>query len=408
MNLRLKKILLILGFALIVFGFAFGLYWFFFRSSPSAVTPTPGTVTPGGQLPTAGEGVPGGTPTTPGVSGLPQVPGTGVGNLPSGVPSTGRTTVLRTEPTQQISMSSSGLRSYNPNDGRFYKINANGDVVPLSNQTFFGVQKVDWGNNSDQAILNFPDGSNVYYNFATNNQVTLPQYWEDFSFSPNDAEIAAKAVGGNENNRFLVVSNPDGTNARPVEDLGANQDKVHVDWSPNNQAIAYSFTGDSLGFDRQSIVLVGKNQENFKSLVVEGRGFVPNWSPTGDNMVYSVYSSNDNYLPSLWFSGASGDNTNANRQNLNLPTWADKCAWQSQTVVICGVPTQLDTGAGLQRDAFRQVPDEIYKLNLETGERINLGQPQGGAAVDQMTITPDGSAAMFTDAITGKLIRFNL
>ncbi|PIP60560.1 hypothetical protein COX00_02415 [Candidatus Uhrbacteria bacterium CG22_combo_CG10-13_8_21_14_all_47_17] len=236
----------------------------------------------------------------------------------------------------------------------------------------------------------------------------MPQYWEDFSFSPNDAEIAAKAVGGNENNRFLVVSNPDGTNARPVEDLGANQDKVHVDWSPNNQAIAYSFTGDSLGFDRQSIVLVGKNQENFKSLVVEGRGFVPNWSPTGDNMVYSVYSSNDNYLPSLWFSGASGDNTNANRQNLNLPTWADKCAWQSQTVVICGVPTQLDTGAGLQRDAFRQVPDEIYKLNLETGERINLGQPQGGAAVDQMTITPDGSAAMFTDAITGKLIRFNL
>lgn len=408
MNSRLKKILIISGFVLVVLAFAFGLYWFFFRPSAPAPTVPPGGVLPSGQLPSAGEGVPGATPTAPGIPGLPEVPGAGVGALPTGVPTPGRTTVLRTEPTQQISMDASGLRGYNPNDGRFYKINANGEAVPLSNQTFFGVDQVDWGNNSDQAILNFPDGSNIYFNFATNKQVTLPQHWEDFSFSPNDAEIAAKSIGNNENNRFLVVANPDGTSARPVEALGSNQDKVHVDWSPNNQVIAYSFTGEPLGFNRESVVLVGKNQENFKSLVVEGRGFVPSWSPTGENMVYSVYSSEDNYLPSLWFSGASGDNVNANRQNLSLPTWADKCAWQSQTVVICGVPTQLERGAGLQRDLFRDVPDEIYRINLETGERVNLGQPQGGAAVQQMTITPDGSAAIFTDDITGRLIRFDL
>ena len=206
----------------------------------------------------------------------------------------------------------------------------------------------------------------------------------------------------------MITANPDGTNAKAIEDLGNNQDKAHVSWSPNNQIVAYSFTGDPLGYDRQQVLLIGQNQENFKGLIVEGRGFVPNWSPTGDNLLYSVYNSSEGYLPKLWVSGASGDNINGNRRSLELNTWADKCAWQNETSLVCAVPTSLEVGSGLQRDIANDVPDSIYKINLQTGEKLNLGVPVGKPTVGQMTLSKDGKAVYYTNLSTGALERFAL
>ncbi len=408
MNPRLKQALLIGGFILIVLAMAFGLYWFFFRGAPPTI-PEPTVPGPSGQLPTPGGAVPPtGQPTTT-IPGLPDVAGQPREfALPEGIPQVERTQVLVPGTVTQLSMSREGARAYNPADGRFYRVTPQGEATPLSGQVFFNVDTVDWANNSDKAIINYPDGSNIFYDFSTNEQVTLPAHWEDFSFSPNDDKIAAKSIGNNESNRFLVVSNPDGTEAKSVEHLGNNQDKVHVNWSPNNQIIAHSFTGEPLGFDRQSVLMIGQNQENFKALVVEGRGLIPNWSPDGSELLYSVYSSGDGYRPSLWISGAVGDQINANRRNLQIATFADKCAWQNTATVICGVPTSLGEGAALQRELFDTVPDEIFKINLQTGDVINLGAPAGGGSVGAITVTEDGSAAIFTEASTGRLIRFDL
>ncbi len=407
MSDRLKRLLLIVGFVLITLGLAFALYYFFFRpvaqptAPPSAVPPRAGGLVPGapGARPTPEEAA------RPGLPPVTRVPGLA---LPTGVPTVPRSQVIVDRVTRNISAGKTGLRSYNPADGRFYRVSPEGELTPLSNQTFFDVQDVDWGNQTDKAVLTYPDGSNILYDFEQDKQYTLPKHWEDFGFSPNDDRIAAKSIGNNENNRFLVVSNPDGTNVRPVENLGQNQDKVHVNWSPNNQIIAHSFTGEPLGYDRQSIIMVGQNQENFKALVVEGRGFVPSWSPSGDNLLYSVYNSSDGYRPGIWISGASGDSINANRRNLNIQTWADKCAWQNEDVVICGVPTSLPRGAGLQRDVARGIPDQIVRVNIATGETTNLGLTSDSASVANMTVGSDGNAVFFTNETTGRLIRFDL
>lgn len=410
MDERLRRVLFITGFLIIVAGLAWGLYYLFFRPLlPVVAPPTATTTLPGGQLPGAGTGRPA-TTTTPGGPGvLPVQPGTPFQpSLPTGLETPGRVNVLRQEITRSISVSSNGqVRGYNPADGRFYRIDQDGNAVPMSNQVFNGVDQVDWGNSSDKAVLTFPDGSNIMYDFTTNQQVTLPRHWEDFEFSPQDDKIVAKSVGNNADNRFLVVSNPDGSNARTVEDLGDNEERVHSSWSPNNQVIAYSFTGEPLGMDRQQVLLLGQNRENFKGLVIEGRGFIPKWSPSGNNLLYSVYTSSNSYRPSLWVSGASGDSINENRRNLQISTWADKCAWLSESSMVCGVPRTMPAGAGLQRDVAAGIVDDIYRLNLETGEVINLGEAQG-ASVQEISVTPDGSAAVFTDANSGRLIRFDL
>lgn len=408
MNERLKRVLIIIGFVLVTMLLGYLLYRVFFKPLPTP-TPTP-TPTPGvtGQLPGAGQaGAPPGAAPPPG--GLPVAPGVGLPTTPP-TAAPARTTVLTETVTSAISMSPSGngIRSYDPLDGKFYKVLDDGTRIALSNQTFFDVSNVSWGNVTDKAILSFPDGAKILYDFQTNTQATLPKYWEDFNFSPQDTSIVAKSIGNNETNRFLVTANPDGTNAQLIEELGQNQDKVHSSWSPNDQIVAYSMTGDPQGFDRQEVMLIGKHQENFKGLMVEGRGFVPNWSPSGANLLYSVYNSNDDYKPSLWISGAAGDTINANRINLNIQTWANKCAWQSESSIICAVPVQLDAGAGLQPELASSIPDNIFRIDTKTGRAINLGQPDGSPTIKQMTLSPDGRFMYFNDTTTGKLIRFAL
>lgn len=414
MSDRLKRVLFIIGFILSCIALGVAIYYVFFRptlpggsttSSPSAA----------GRLPQAGDS------TSTAVSELPSgtetLPSNPVVRSPLTLPESpeepvlSRTRVVSEGVTRHLSRAaggSAGVRFYNPTDGRFYRITDDGLQIPLSDQVFPDVDEVSWGKSSDKAVLTFPDGSHIFYDFTTNRQVTLPRYWDEFDFSPNDNQIVSKSVGNNEDNRYLITANPDGTGARAVEELGQNQDKVHVSWSPNDQIIAYGFTGEPIGFDRQAVVMVGKNHENFKNLVVEGRGFTPNWSPSGRTVLYSVYNGSEGFRPSLWVSGAVGDAINTNRRNLNLQTWSDKCVWQSEQVVYCAVPSSLDDGAGLQPELFKDTKDFIYKIDLGSGSLTNLGQPEGSPSIQQMTLGSDDQALFFNDQSTGKMIRFSL
>lgn len=282
---------------------------------------------------------------------------------------------------------------YNPSDNRFYAIDSQGKLTTLSDQQFFGVQNVIWSPDATKAILEYPDGSKVRYNFATKNQVTLPKHWEDFNFSPDGNKIVAKSMGLDADNRWLIVANEDGSKATNIESMGANADKVITSWSPNNQSIA--FFSDGVDFNRKEVFFVGQHGENFKSLITEGRGFQPLWSPQGDELVYSVYSSDNDYKPTLWIVGAQGDTIGANRRPLELNTWADKCTY-SQNQLYCAVPTALERGAGLYPATARNTPDLLYKIDPNTGQK-QLIPASVSTSMNNLTVSPDGMYLYFTE-----------
>jgi hypothetical protein len=410
MSERWKKILFIVFFVLVVGGVGFALYWVFFRPLQPTDLPPGQQPTGQGQLPTAGQAT--GTRVPPGgTTGLPRTTSTGA--VPSAITPTGeRSRILSDRAAKGLSLqpTGQGVRFYDERDGKFYRLNADGTLTALSDQTFFNVDRVDWGKRTDQAILTYPDGSKLYYDFRSQRQVTLPKHWEDFDFSPTDDQVVLKSIGNNPTNRFLVVSNPDGTNAEAIESMGDNHDRVDTSWSPNDQVVAFALTAEEpLGYDRQGIVVVGKNQENFKNLIVEGRGMVPQWSPSGSQLLYSVYTSDNGFRPTLWVSGAVGDQINANRQSLGIQTWADKCAWQEETTLICAVPTSLQEGAGLQRAIADRVPDHIFRLNLSTGSVVDLGAPARlPTTISQLVVSPDGRSVYYTDLATGSVSQFDL
>lgn len=289
---------------------------------------------------------------------------------------------------------------YSEQDGRFYRVSGEGNLQPLSDQVFFNVDEVTWAPNSNDAIIEYPDGANIYYDFEEERQVTLPKHWEDFSFSEDGGRVAAKSVGLSPENRWLIVSNPDGSNTKLVEPLGENGDKVTVDWSPNQQVLGFSRTGDPLGANREQILLVGQNGENFQGLIVEGRGFESTWSQKGDKLAYSVFNARNDFKPELWVVNANPNNVGTNRRLLNVNTWAEKCSFDpsNQRFMYCGVPERLDTGAGFQPALADLTPDRLYRIDTQTGIQTEIQiDDNRDHTINEIMVAEDGRSLIFTD-----------
>lgn len=420
MSDRVKRVLFAVAFLLFAGGIGFAMYWVFFQGGtipgipglgpaptqePTDATREPGT----GSLEPSGPAGDRNITEPPSGDGLPVSGGAFGGDTQTTTDTTPQTAVLRDGLTQNVSRSTNGLgaRYYNPDDGKFYRVD-NGATTALSETSFPRAETVAWGNSSDQAVITFPDGRNIHFNFQTGAQNTLPSHWEDFAFSPDDTKIVTKAIATSPDARFLVVSDPDGSNSRAIEPLGNNANLVTPTWSPNNQIVAFALTGNPQGLDRQEVLMVGQNHENFRALQVEGRGFMPNWSPDGATVLYSVWSAASDYRPELWVSGGSASNMNQNRTKLGINTWADKCVWKDIVTIYCAVPNNLPRGAGLQPELFRDTTDTFVKIDLRSGAQLNLGTPEGAGAITSPVLTNNGDAILFTDGRTGRLYQFNL
>ncbi|MEK7097530.1 MAG: hypothetical protein AAB906_01645, partial [Patescibacteria group bacterium] len=214
---------------------------------------------------------------------------------------------------------------------------------------------------------------NIIYDFSSDKQISLPSHWKDFGFSPDGKNIVTKSIGTDPNNRWLAIVNEDGTKAQKIESLGEKDETVYTSWSPNNQTIAMYTEG--IDFNRQEVFFVGLHNENFKSLTVEGRGFQQQWTPDGNRLLYSVYSSASSFKPSLWIANAKGDSIGSGRTNLNIETWAEKCVFADAANAYCAIPKDLPENAGLFPELAENTEDLLYHIDVNTGAKKLIYSP---------------------------------
>lgn len=407
---RFKKLFLILIFLGLVIFLAWLIWRTFFapRTSPLDISPT-ATSSLGG-LPSAGEGD--ANISTPGTGGPLQSGDTatigddGLDNIAVG--GLTRTKALNDAPTiaPTLAGDGQGVQYYNQDDGKFYRIDNQGRAVAISDKVFHNVKQVTWSPDKNKAILEYPDNSKIFYDFEQKRQVTIPKHWEDFSFSPDSQRLSSKSLGLDVENRFLVISDSDGTKAQALEEIGNNADKVYPSWSPNGQSVAMFTRG--LDFDRQEVFFVGLNGENFKSTIIEGRGFRSSWSPQGDRLLYSVYSSQNDMNPSLWLVNAKGEAIGSGRTDLGLNTWASKCTFGSNDKVYCAVPENLPQGAGLFPEIADSTKDDLYVIDLKTGQKKLIAVPDSSYNISQIMVSSNQKNLYFTDKKSQKLYKIDL
>jgi len=405
MSERLKRILQIVGFIVAIIAIGFAIWWFFFKPIivPRAPTPTtPPILIPPAGLPTAPTAPPPITVTTP-PRVLPSVDTIARGGAT-------QTSLLTQTPILSPFLSADGttIQYYNRADGKFYRVRPDGTVEALSDKVFFNVSNVTWAPDRNQAILEYPDGSNILYNFESSRQTTLPRHWQQFDFSPQSDSIAFLSLGLDQDSQWLAVASADGSQSKPIEPLGENASKVQVDWSPNNQMIAFSRTGFPQSFGEQEIFLVGQRGENFRSLTVQGVGFKGQWSPDGNRILYSAASAQNEWKPEVWIVDGSPDRIGVGKTTLGLSTWVDKCSFSGTSTVFCAVPQELPRGVGLYPQAAGNVPDHLWRVDLQTGERQRIAIPSENHTIDRIVVSDDEQYLYFTDKISGQLYKIDL
>lgn len=406
---KYKRIFLIIGFLTIVALIGFLIYSIIIKPNLTPpVSPTgPSATSTTGQLPPSGPGTPvkpgeePGAGVIPGTTGGPTIDKIALGGITE-------TTPVETAPTLKPTASGNGtgVQYYNQSDGKFYRIDSAGNATAMSDQVFHNVSDITWAPQKNKAILEYPDGAKILYNFDSKKQTTIPSHWENFNFSTDGSKIVMKSLAIDPENNWLAIANDDGTGAKAIEQIGANADTVISSWSPNNQTIAM-YT-KAVDLNRQEVFFVGLHGENFKSTIVEGRGFEPQWSSAGDRLAYSVYSTENDMKPGLWIVNAEGETIGNNRQNLGLETWASKCAFADNKTMYCGVPESLDKGAGLFPEIAKNTRDNLYKINIETGERNLVAVPDGDFNMSNLVVTNNGKNLYFTDGITKTLQKIDL
>lgn len=404
---KYQKIFLILGFLLfsIFLGFLIFITFFkdFITQPPSTGTTATTTTTTGGTLPTSGEGSGGiivSTTTQGRITGSDFDEGITPEEEPISTVARGGLTQIQEltkTPTLGVSLNKNGndINYYNQTDGKFYTIDKNGNKVLLSTKVFHNVENVTWSPQSTKAIIEYPDGANILYNFETGKQTTLPKHWEEFEYSTDGNSIVSKSIGQDPDNRLLTTSNDDGSKVQILESMGEYADTVYTSWSPNNQTVAMYTKG--VDFNRQEVYFIGKNDENFKYMTIEGRGFQPEWSEKGDKLLYSVYSSDTDMNPTLWITSAQGDDIGNNRKHLKVETWAEKCVFANNTEVYCAVPDYLRAGSGIFPETADSTTDSLYKINTITGARKLVAVPDGDHNISDPVISENGNHLYFTD-----------
>lgn len=411
---NLQKIILIIGFILVVFAVGFLLYILFFKpfipteningnAGTNAVLPLANgnaniriITNTNGEFPLAGN-----------INGNENINGTGV---ETGQPTpTPTPTVEATSLTQNsainptLSPDGKSIYYYDNQNDKFYTVGSDGKQTVFTDKVFHEVDQVTWSPKKDKAVLEYPDGSNIVYDFTAKTQVSLPAHWEDFGFSQDGDKIISKNISMNKENNFLIVTDSSGTKTKIIHSLGDNGDKVIPAWSPNNQMVAF-FVGDS-GLDQQEVYFLGQNDENFKSMMVEGWGFQGQWTPQGDRVLYSVYSTATENKPELWVADASVNTVGRNRTRIEIQTWADKCTFYDNTTVYCAVPKSLQEGAGMLQNEMDTSADSIYKINLNTGTKYQVAVPSQDHTMQNLMVSNDGKEIFFTDKTDGKLYK---
>ncbi len=416
MSDRTKKILLIVGFILVILLIGFAIYYFLFRPlivpTPTPVTPVVPPITglpgilPALNVPIPAVNLPVGVPQLPTIPPSTLIPGPTLSYVAEGG-ITGYTTLF-SEATLNPTLAANGkdLLYYDKQTGFFYSITPDGEKKLYSDIAFKNVSNVTWSNNTQKAVLEYNDGSKAIYDFSQKKSVTLPSQWKDFTFSNDSNQIAFKNMRVDPENRYIAIADTNAGNYQQIEPIGTKDADVYITWSPNNKYVA--LYRESIDGDRAEVYPIGFNGENFKNFRVEGRDLRFAWSPSGNKLVYSVFNSRSDYNPSLWVTNSDPDLLGTGRTSLEIKTWADKCVFASEATIYCAVPKQLDSGTGFRPDLADNTPDEIYAINVQTGAKALLAQPLFPTTINKLIVSEDKKTLYWWEKNTDQIKEIKL
>lgn len=417
---KIKKILLIILFILVIIGIGILLYNIFFKEEEVIIPITPDG--PIGSLPDVAEGTVAMRETGEGDSEQLKaedifVDSTEISDIAMGGFTNSKEVVSKNVKAPNFSDINNGLVYYDRQNQSFYQTLDNGTTLKMSDNKFYSVVDVVWSPTKNQALIEYPEDENVPYNkvlydFDKDRALTsFQKEMNDFNFSSNGEDLSAKWVGDYQDHNYVVSSDIYGNDFKFIEPMGDKAKDVQTVWSPDGEVLATY--REAIDGDRQEVFFINENGKNLNSLVVDGRGFECTWSPKGDKILYSVFKAQTDYNPTLWIADGQGDDLGGGKRYVGLDTWVDKCDFSSSegNLVYCAVPDYLPTGSGWYPELATDIPYQIYRVDVSTGRKEKVANPvinNNRVSIEEIYLGEDDQILYYKNAADGHLYSIDL
>lgn len=216
------------------------------------------------------------------------------------------------------------------------------------------------------------DGNEIFGTF-------LPEGIRDISISPNNKKVFY--LSNTKNGVVGILIGEDNSNKTQIFDspftewisFWVNNDLLTLTTRPSSTVLGYSYVLDP-------------NTKFFNKLLSGIKGLTTLMSADGETILYS----NNNLSLNIFSVNRSES------KNLKLRTHTEKCVWAGDNITVyCAIPKYIDNTLTYPDSWYQgeiSYDDEIYKINIETGQRIKLvnpGEIYSDATIDAINLKLD-------------------
>ncbi|MCX6729923.1 MAG: hypothetical protein NT058_00255, partial [Candidatus Portnoybacteria bacterium] len=260
-----------------------------------------------------------------------------------------------------------------------YFIRSNGNIIEsdftgsiatvISEVNLENLVKAFWAPNKNKIITVFQDNmenvSKYLYNLSDKKSSPLSKYLSYISWSTDSNKIVYQfqndATGAND----VSTANPDGSKFSLI--LSTRMKNLIVEWPSVNIFLRERPSG----LAQSTLYSLSPTSRSLNKIISNIYGFSVKWSQKGDKLLYSeTGSKGDNIRIS------TADSNGGNKKAIEVSTLIEKCVWsQDIRYIFCAIPKNIKEAKVLPDDFYKGTfvgDDEFYKINIETGEKVNV------------------------------------
>lgn len=265
----------------------------------------------------------------------------------------------------------------------------------ISSITIIGLTEVQWDRAGDRAAVFYLDNETLkgFLYAGTSSVIALPPDIRGFSWSPDGKSLAYLLRKDDKLNLTVAdaaLRNPRTVFTTPILD-------AQISW-PVKDAI--SFLTAPSGLAEGFLFSYSRSSGAFNKILGPFFGLTAQWSPDGTRILTSsTNESGGNLQLAVREAGGKAIFT------VSLSTLPEKCAWASNTEIICASPRIPPQGIVWPDEYYRgelNTQDRILSLDLKTKEAREILN-EGNFDVSNISISEDRSYLVFVNRNDGTL-----
>ncbi len=196
----------------------------------------------------------------------------------------------------------------------------------------------------------------------------------------------------------IIAAAADGKNGREILRIPLGDLRI-----TSRTASSIFLTQTPSGTAQGPLFQFNQSSGGFKE-VAGGFGLSALVSPNGELAFISKTSRSGEVQPASIVSLKDGSQT-----QLSIRTLAEKCAWQNDQIIFCGVPQNIPSGALMPDDYYKGIviaDDQLVRIHAQTRESVAYDVK--GFDMQDLFTDAEGKNVFFRDQKTDYLHRFEL